>query len=256
MSRHLAWNEARARVVDGVSPLPPDTVPTVDSRGRALAAAISARVDAPLRQLGDGRVRGAGGGRRRGLGVRPAAVGCWGAARRVRGAVRVGPGQAVRIMTGAPLPEGADAVVPVEDTNFWDGRRSGGACPPAPTRRRRCGCPPRLRPGGNVRRAGEATDRRDGSGGGPADGGAETGLLLPRGCAGPGPPVRWWGCSPPGTSWTPRGDPGPGQIPDSNRARSWPCSRPRLRDRGPGAGRGRRGGAPRASGTARSRTSS
>lgn len=28
----------------------------------------------------------------------------------------VGPGQAARIMTGAPIPEGADAVVPVEDT--------------------------------------------------------------------------------------------------------------------------------------------
>jgi len=28
------------------------------------------------------------------------------------------PGQAARIMTGAPVPEGADCVVPVEDTNF------------------------------------------------------------------------------------------------------------------------------------------
>jgi len=28
------------------------------------------------------------------------------------------PGQAARIMTGAPLPDGADCVVPVEDTNF------------------------------------------------------------------------------------------------------------------------------------------
>lgn len=35
---------------------------------------------------------------------------------------RVGPGQAVRIMTGAPLPPGADAVVPVEDTEERDGR--------------------------------------------------------------------------------------------------------------------------------------
>ncbi|MCE1204789.1 MAG: molybdopterin molybdotransferase MoeA [Holophagaceae bacterium] len=29
----------------------------------------------------------------------------------------VGPGQALRIMTGAPMPEGADSVVPVEDTS-------------------------------------------------------------------------------------------------------------------------------------------
>jgi molybdopterin molybdotransferase len=34
----------------------------------------------------------------------------------------VGPGEAVRILTGAPMPEGADAVVMVEDTDAWDGR--------------------------------------------------------------------------------------------------------------------------------------
>lgn len=33
------------------------------------------------------------------------------------GGLRVGPGQAARIMTGAPLPEGAEAVVPVEWTD-------------------------------------------------------------------------------------------------------------------------------------------
>ncbi|MHB8193134.1 MAG: molybdopterin molybdotransferase MoeA [Bellilinea sp.] len=33
-------------------------------------------------------------------------------------AVTLKPGQAARIMTGAPLPEGADCVVPVEDTDF------------------------------------------------------------------------------------------------------------------------------------------
>lgn len=38
------------------------------------------------------------------------------------------PGQAARIMTGAPLPQGADAVVPVEDTDFQN--RAAGA--PAP----------------------------------------------------------------------------------------------------------------------------
>ena len=30
---------------------------------------------------------------------------------------RVEPGTALRILTGAPLPPGADAVVPVEDTD-------------------------------------------------------------------------------------------------------------------------------------------
>lgn len=34
----------------------------------------------------------------------------------------LGPGQAVRIMTGAPLPSGADTVVPVEETETGNGR--------------------------------------------------------------------------------------------------------------------------------------
>ena len=38
------------------------------------------------------------------------------------------PGQAARIMTGAQMPEGADSVIPVEDTDFND--RSAGTTPP------------------------------------------------------------------------------------------------------------------------------
>jgi molybdopterin molybdotransferase len=41
--------------------------------------------------------------------------------------VAIGPGQAARIMTGAPLPQGADAVVPVELTD--EPIRSGGPLP-------------------------------------------------------------------------------------------------------------------------------
>ena len=36
----------------------------------------------------------------------------------------VGPGQATRIMTGAPMPEGADAVVPIEQCDFAEGSDS------------------------------------------------------------------------------------------------------------------------------------
>ena len=36
--------------------------------------------------------------------------------------IAVGPGEATRIMTGAPMPEGADTVVPVEDTEEEDGK--------------------------------------------------------------------------------------------------------------------------------------
>src|SRR5690606_40984323 len=39
----------------------------------------------------------------------------------------IGPGEAARIMTGAPVPEGADTVVRVEHTDVWDAAaRAGG----------------------------------------------------------------------------------------------------------------------------------
>jgi molybdopterin molybdotransferase len=42
--------------------------------------------------------------------------------------ISLAPGEAARIMTGAPIPDGADAVVPVEDTNF-DNRDVGTPAP-------------------------------------------------------------------------------------------------------------------------------
>jgi len=42
--------------------------------------------------------------------------------------IHIGAGEAARIMTGASMPEGADAVVPVEDTNF-DNRDAGTPAP-------------------------------------------------------------------------------------------------------------------------------
>jgi molybdopterin molybdotransferase len=44
--------------------------------------------------------------------------------------ISLAPGQAARIMTGAHMPAGADAVIPVEDTDFHD-RSSGTSAPEA-----------------------------------------------------------------------------------------------------------------------------
>src|SRR6185503_4798042 len=44
--------------------------------------------------------------------------------------ISLAPGEAARIMTGAPIPTGADAVIPVEDTNFND-RDAGTPAPEA-----------------------------------------------------------------------------------------------------------------------------
>lgn len=61
--------------------------------------------------------------------------------------VRLEPGQAARIMTGAPLPDGADAVVMVEDTDV--GVRSAGTAAPLRIQAHKA-----VRAGENVRRRG------------------------------------------------------------------------------------------------------
>jgi len=71
----------------------------------------------------------------------------------------VGPGQAVRIMTGAPIPDGADAVVPFEETDEYDqsdgttpGTKSEGIWDPS---RDAVRVDVEARPGANIRVAGE-----------------------------------------------------------------------------------------------------
>ena len=80
-------------------------MPLADALGRVLAEPVVSGEDVPpVRQHGDGRLRGAGGRHRR----RPGAAARWSAPGRGRrpGRSPVGPGQAVRIMTGAPMPAG------------------------------------------------------------------------------------------------------------------------------------------------------
>ena len=117
--------EARRLVLEAAGTLPAESVPAARAMGRTLARDIRAREDIPpfTKATMDGyAVRAAD--------TRPAAAAAGPveldvvddltAGRRSRRAV--GPGQAVRIMTGAPLPRGADAVVMVEDTERRDGR--------------------------------------------------------------------------------------------------------------------------------------
>ena len=64
---------------------------------------------------------------------------------------RVEPGTAVRIMTGAPIPDGADSVVPFEETDEREGRSSGAFTGSSGS----VGVFKAARPGNNVRLAGE-----------------------------------------------------------------------------------------------------
>jgi molybdopterin molybdotransferase len=105
--------DAQARVLAGVAPLPAETVPLADADGRVLAQAVHARRTQPPAAVSamDGyAVRAADAA----LGARLRVTGEAAAGRPFAGAV--GAGEAVRIFTGAVIPEGADTVVIQEDT--------------------------------------------------------------------------------------------------------------------------------------------
>jgi molybdopterin molybdotransferase len=123
----LTVSEARARLLAALVPLPAETVPLRHAAGRVLAADIHAPFDLPAFPNAS----------MDGFAVRAADT----AAAPVRLAVtadipagivpagRLQPGQAARIMTGAHMPDGADAVVPAEQTDFHS-RDPGSAAPP------------------------------------------------------------------------------------------------------------------------------
>jgi molybdopterin molybdotransferase len=112
----LSFEEARQVVLENSCAAGTEQVGLMDAVGRVLAEAVVATWDMPLwdNSAMDGyAVRQADCStipcRLRVSGYLPAGA-------RAEG-VFVKPGCAVKIMTGAPLPEGADAVVPVEETS-------------------------------------------------------------------------------------------------------------------------------------------
>lgn len=110
--------EALAAALDGIGPLPAEAIPVTEAAGRVLAAAVESTVDVPgfRRATMDGYA------------VR--AEDTYGASVynpitfRVLGSSMPGAdappaierGQCLRIMTGAPVPDSADAVLKAEDT--------------------------------------------------------------------------------------------------------------------------------------------
>jgi molybdopterin molybdotransferase len=112
----LPIEDARAAIASSCRALPAEPVPVEDAAGRVLAEDVRAATDVPrfdnsamdgfaVRSDASSGPLAVVGESRAGL---PAAV-----------ALR--PGEAIRISTGAPLPAGADAVVPVEQTDEGDG---------------------------------------------------------------------------------------------------------------------------------------
>ncbi len=110
----ISVEEARALLFDLVSPLPAETVALAEAAGRILAENVAATRDQPpfaASSMDGYAVRAA----EVELHAMFKVVGEAAAGRRFAGSV--GPGQAVRIFTGAPVPDGADFVVIQEDVD-------------------------------------------------------------------------------------------------------------------------------------------
>jgi molybdopterin molybdotransferase len=110
----LPVGEATERLLAGVEPLPTEIVPIADASGRVLANDLKALRDQPPFSASamDGyAVRGA----ETTVGATLKVVGMSRAGERFSGVL--GSGEAVRIFTGAPMPDGADAVLIQEDAD-------------------------------------------------------------------------------------------------------------------------------------------
>jgi molybdopterin molybdotransferase len=128
----LSVAEARQRLLAAFAPVDVETVPLARSAGRVLAQDVRSDVDLPL--FANSSMDG--------FAVRAADIAAANPITPIElkvvgdvpaglvSPIRLGSGEALRIMTGAPLPEGADAVVPVEDTDqFRKDSQTGAALP-------------------------------------------------------------------------------------------------------------------------------
>lgn len=126
----LSVNEARARILSHFQPIGTETLPLAECARRVLADNVTAQNNLPsfdnsamdgfaviaadLEKISSASPRTLSVVADIPAGTSPK--------------VTLSPGQTARIMTGAPMPKGADAVIPVEETDFQD--RSPGT--PAP----------------------------------------------------------------------------------------------------------------------------
>ncbi|MDR2280234.1 MAG: molybdopterin molybdotransferase MoeA, partial [Gordonia sp. (in: high G+C Gram-positive bacteria)] len=137
-------DEHRARILGAAAPLPVERIPLSEALGRVLASDVRSRWPVPLfdNSAMDGYAVHGGeaiaGAELRVVADVPAGSSLDPA---------IGPGEAARIMTGAPVPTDADAVVPLEHTDLGTEVRAA-----APDRIVVTTAP---RPGAHIRRAGE-----------------------------------------------------------------------------------------------------
>ncbi|NIL97380.1 MAG: molybdopterin molybdenumtransferase MoeA [Planctomycetales bacterium] len=118
----ISAEQALQLVLDAAQPRPPARVSLAESLGRVLGEDVASDVDSPPhdKSLVDGYAVSAGafGGRAENRLVELAVIAQIAAGEMPVG--KVARSTAVRVMTGAPIPEGADAVVMVEQAEWQD----------------------------------------------------------------------------------------------------------------------------------------
>ena len=115
-----SFESARALILEKVAALSAESVPLLGVVGRVLAEEIRAPWDMPRwdNSAMDGfAVRAEDCGP-----LQPLLIEGYIPAGATAEGISVGPGRAVRIMTGAPTPAGCDTIVPVEETEEKDGQ--------------------------------------------------------------------------------------------------------------------------------------
>ncbi|MBT3070091.1 molybdopterin molybdotransferase MoeA [Rhodomicrobium sp. Az07] len=137
MPKLISVDEALAKILADVEPVGAEAVALHDARGRVLAADLAAKLTQPPFDASamDGyAVRAVD------IAAAPARLAVIGEAAAGQGfAGTLGQGQAVRIFTGAPVPEGADAVVMQEAAREADGAVTVLEASPPGAHIRRCG---------------------------------------------------------------------------------------------------------------------
>ena len=122
----LSVEEARQRILNDFIPVEPEKVHITQCTGRVLAEDITSTLDFP--HFDNSSMDGFA---VRSVDVNTANKGDPVVLKVIAdipagqvSTVSLGTDEAVRIMTGAPLPAGADAIVPIEDTDHYHGDRS------------------------------------------------------------------------------------------------------------------------------------
>jgi len=154
----LSVTEARERIISHFQPVASESLPLIECANRVLAVDVAAAHDVPIFDNSS----------MDGFALR--AVDSTTASRvtlRVVADVPAGAtptailaqGESARIMTGAPMPAGADAVIPVEDTDF-NSREAGTVAPPTVSFARIVAVGENVRPRGMDMRAGDVVLRK------------------------------------------------------------------------------------------------